>query len=62
MIDPRPIEDWCKDTPVLMYVRYTPGFTLQYTDTVNVHIPEWNEDVFKQKFRHKGNIAEDIDG
>ena len=38
MIDPRPIEDWCKDTPVLMYVRYTLGFTLQYTDAVNVHI------------------------
>jgi len=47
MIDPRLIEDWCKDTLVLMYARYTIGFTLQYTDTVNVHIPEWNEDVFK---------------
>ena len=38
MIDPRPIEDWCKDTPALMYARYTLGFTLQYTDAVNVHI------------------------
>ena len=47
MIDPRPIEDWCKDTPALMYVGYTLGFTLQYTDAVNVHIPGWNEDVFK---------------
>ena len=51
MIDPIPIEDGCKDTPVLMYVRYTLGFTLQYTDAVNVHIPGWNEDVFKWKFR-----------
>ena len=47
MIDPRPIEDWCKDTPALMYARYTLGFTLQYTDVVNVHISGWNEDVFK---------------
>jgi len=62
MIDPRPFEDWCKDTPVLMYARYTLGFTLQYTDAVNVHIPGWNEDVFKWKFRREGNIAEDIDG
>ena len=62
MIDPRPIEDWCKDTPALMYARYTLGFTLQYTDAVNVHIPGWNEDVFKWKFRQEGNIAEDIDG
>ena len=62
MIDPRPIEDWCKDTPALMYARYTFGFTLQYTDAVNVHIPGWNEDVFKWKFRRDGNIAEDIDG
>ena len=61
MIDPRPIEDWCKDTPALMYARYTLGFILQYTDTMNVHIPGWNEDVFKQKFRRKENIAEDID-
>ena len=62
MIDPRPIEDWCKDTPALMYARYTLGFTLQYTDAVNVHIPGWNEDVFKWKFRQEENIAEDIDG
>ena len=47
MIDPRPIEEWCKDTPALMYARYTLEFTLQYTDAVNVHIPGWNEDVFK---------------
>ena len=40
MIDPRPIEDWCIDTPALMYARYTLGFTLQYMDTVNVHIPD----------------------
>ena len=39
MIDPIPIEDGCKDTPVLMYVRYTLGFTLQYTDVVNEYIP-----------------------
>ena len=62
MIDPRPIEDWCKDTPALMYARYTLGFTLQYTDVVNVHISGWNEDVFKWKFRQEENIAEDIDG
>ena len=62
MIDPRPIEDWCKDTLVLMYARYILGFTLQYTDAVNVHIPGWNEHVFKQKFRRELNIAEDIDG
>ena len=62
MIDPRHIEDWCKDTPALMYARYTLRITLQYTDTVNVHIPGWNGDVFKQKFRREGNIAEDIDG
>jgi len=62
MIDPRPIEDWCKDTPALMYARYTFGFTLQYTNAVNVHILGWNEDVFKWKFRWEGNIAEDIDG
>ena len=47
MIDPRPVEEWCKDTPALMYARYTLGFILQYTDTMNVHIPGWNEDVFK---------------
>ena len=39
MIDPRPFEDWCKDTPALMYARYTLGFTLLYTDVVNVYIP-----------------------
>jgi hypothetical protein len=39
MIDPRPIEEWCKDTSALMYARYTLGFTLQYMATVNVHIP-----------------------
>ena len=62
MIDPRPIEDWCKDTPALMYARYTLGFTLQYTAAVNVHISGWKEDVFKWKFRREENIAEDIDG
>ena len=62
MIDPRRIEDRCKDTPTLMYARYTIGFTLQYTDAVNVHITGWNEDVFKWKFRQEGNIADDIDG
>ena len=36
-----------KDTPTLMYARYTLGFILQYTDAVNVHIPAWNDDVFK---------------
>ena len=61
-IDPRPIEDWCKDTPALMYARYTLRFTLQYMNTVNVYIPEWNENVCKQKFRREENIAEDIDG
>ena len=43
MIDPRPIEDWYKDTPALMYARYTLGFILKYTDAVNVHIPRQNE-------------------
>jgi hypothetical protein len=47
MIDPRPIEEWCKDTSALMYARYTLEFTLQYTAAVNVHIPGWKEDVFK---------------
>ena len=61
MIDPRPIEDWCKDTPALMYAKYTLGFILQYMDAVNVHIPRQNEDVFKQKFRQKEIIADDID-
>jgi hypothetical protein len=47
MIDPRPIEEWCKNTPALMYARYTIEFTLQCTAAVNVHIPGWKEDVFK---------------
>jgi len=47
MIDPRPIEDWCKDTPALIYARYTLRFTLQYMDVANVHITGWNEDDFK---------------
>jgi hypothetical protein len=47
MIDSRPVEKWCKDTTTLMYARQTLGFNLQYMATVNVHIPEWNEDIFK---------------
>jgi hypothetical protein len=62
LIDSRPVEEWCKDTPALMYARYTFGFNLQYTTTVNVHIPEWNEDIFKWKFIREKNIADDIDG
>ena len=31
-------------------------------DPVNVHIPGWNADVFKWKFRREGNITEDKDG
>jgi hypothetical protein len=47
MIDSRPVEKWCKDTTALMYARQTLGFNLQYMATVNVHIPEWNEDIFE---------------
>jgi hypothetical protein len=61
MIDSRPVEEWCKDTPTLMYARQTLGFNLQYTATVNVHIPGWNEDIFKWKFINEKNIADDID-
>jgi hypothetical protein len=51
MIDFRPIEEWCKDTPALMFARQTLEFNLQYTTIVNVHIPGCNEDIFiKWKF------------
>jgi hypothetical protein len=47
MIDPRPVEELCKDTPTPMYTKYTLGFSFNYTFAVNKHIPKWNEDVFK---------------
>ena len=62
MIDSRPIEEWCKDTPALMYASQTLGFNLQYTATVNVYIPVWNEDIFKWKFIREKNITDGIDG
>jgi hypothetical protein len=62
MIDPKPVEEWCKDTPALMYVKYTLGFCFNYTTVVNKHIPGWDEDVFKWKFKRVKNIAEEIDG
>ena len=62
MIDSRPVEKWCKDTPALMYARQTLGFNLQYMAAVNVHIPEWNEDIFKWKFIREKNIADYVDG
>ena len=37
----------CKDTPALMYAKYTLGFSYNYTIAVNKHIPGWDEDVFK---------------
>jgi hypothetical protein len=46
----RPVEKWCKDTPVMMYVKQTLGFNLQYMVAVNVRSPGWNEDIFKLKF------------
>jgi hypothetical protein len=60
MIDSRPVEEWCKDTPVLMYAKYTLGFSFNYTAAVNKHILRWNEYVFKWKFKREENIAEDI--
>ena len=62
MIDPRPVEEWCKDTPALMYTKYTLGFSFNYTAAVNKHIPGWKDNVFKWKFKREENIAEDIDG
>jgi hypothetical protein len=47
IIDHRPIEEWCKDTPTWMYTKYTFGFSFNYTAAVNKHIPGWTEDVFK---------------
>jgi len=47
MIDPRPLEELCKDTSALMYAKYTLGFSYNYTDVVNKHISRWDEDVFK---------------
>jgi len=62
MIDPRPVEEWCKDTPALMYAKYTLEFSYNYTAAVNKHIPRWDEDVFKWKFKRAENITKDIDG
>jgi len=62
MIDCRPVEKWCKDTPVLMYATQTLRFNLQYIAAVNVHIPEWNEDIFKWKFIREKNIVDYVDG
>jgi hypothetical protein len=62
MIDPRPVEEWCKNTPALIYARFTLGFSYNYTAAVNIHIPGWTEDVFKWKFKREENIAEDING
>jgi len=39
MIDPRYVEEWCKDTPALMYVKYTLGFSYNYKAVINKHIP-----------------------
>jgi hypothetical protein len=47
MFHPRPIEEWCKDTPALMYVRFTLGFSYNYTAAMNIHISVWKDDVFK---------------
>jgi hypothetical protein len=62
VIDPKLVEEWCKDTPALIYAKYTLGFSFNYTAAVNKYIPGWNEDVFKWKFKWEENIAEDIDG
>ena len=45
-----------------MYARQILGFNLQYMAAVNVHIPRSNKDIFKWKFIHEKNIADDIDG
>jgi hypothetical protein len=39
MFDPRSVEEWCKDTPALMYAKYTLGLSFNYTLAVNKHIP-----------------------
>lgn len=50
MIDPREVEQWCQDTPVLMYAELTLGLRVQLMQAINQHIPGWNEDVWKWKF------------
>lgn len=62
MYDTRPVEEWCKDTPVLMYAEQTLGFSKDYRAAMKTKIPEWKENVFKWKFKRVENIAEDIDG
>jgi hypothetical protein len=47
MIDSRPVEEWFKDTLAPMYARQILRFNLQYTAAVNIHIPGWNENIFK---------------
>jgi len=47
MVDSTPVEKWCKDTLVLIYVSQTLGFNLRYMATVNVHSHGWNENFFK---------------
>ncbi|CAN6352316.1 unnamed protein product, partial [Urochloa humidicola] len=62
MIDPRKMEEWCQDTPVLMYAPITLGFHLQYKHAMNEHINGWKEDIWKWKFIRAPGIAENIDG
>ncbi|CAN6298532.1 unnamed protein product [Urochloa humidicola] len=60
MIDSRPIEDWCTDTPALMYAEQTLGSKYKYA--MNEYSPGWDEDIFKCKFNRKKDVVEDKDG
>jgi hypothetical protein len=62
VVDTRPVEEWCKDTPALMYAKQTLGFNMQYEKAMRIHIARWNGDIFKWKFNREKNIADDIDG
>ncbi|CAN6345821.1 unnamed protein product, partial [Urochloa humidicola] len=62
MIDSRPVEGWCTDTPALMYAEQTLGFRLNYKNAMNEYIPGWDEDIFKWKFNRKINVVDDTDG
>ncbi|CAO2187105.1 unnamed protein product, partial [Urochloa humidicola] len=62
MIDSRPVEKWCTDTPALMYAEQTLGFRSKFMCAMNEYIPGWDEDIFKWKFNRKKDVVDDIDG
>lgn len=59
VVDSKPVPKWCQDMVYKNHVRQIMQWSPRYMKAMNVHNPNWNQDIFMWPYTRKDDIEID---